>query len=94
MLGFLERMYALIGDMKYRTAADRAFAYIEKGPLTTWNWEGQFEDVAPTAPYQNLTKHDACNTAMYLVRRFPSDQRRIAQAREILRFAEDQVVCW
>jgi maltose/maltodextrin transport system substrate-binding protein len=94
MLGFLERMYALTGDMKYRTAADRAFAYIEKGPLTTWNWEGQFEDVAPTAPYQNLTKHDACDTAMYLVRRFPSDQRRIAQAREILRFAEDQFVCW
>ena len=94
MLGFLERMYALTGDAKYRKAADRAFAYIEKGPLTTWNWEGQFEDVAPTSPYQNLTKHDACDTAMYLVRRFPSDQRRIAQAREIVRFAEDQFVCW
>ena len=94
MLGFLERMYALTGDAKYRKSADRAFAYIEKGPLTTWNWEGQFEDVAPTSPYQNLTKHDACDTAMYLVRRFPSDQRRIAQAREIVRFAEDQFVCW
>lgn len=94
MLGFLERMFAVTGDMKYRDAADRAFAYVEKGPLKTWNWEGQFEDVAPTAPYQNLTKHDACDTAMYLVSRFPSDPRRLAQARELVRFAEDQFVCW
>ena len=94
MLGFLERMYAVTGDVKYRAAADRAFAYVEKGPLTTWNWEGQFEDVTPSEPYRNLTKHDACDTAMYLVRRFPSDPRRLAQARELVRFAEDQFVCW
>ena len=94
MLGFLERMFDLTGDRKYRDAADRAFAYVEKGPLTTWNWEGQFEDVVPTEPYQNLTKHDACDTAMYLVRRFPDDARRLAQARELVRFAEDQFVCW
>ena len=94
MLGFLERMYEVTGDMKYRDAADRAFAYVEQGPLTTWNWEGQFEDVPPTAPYQNLTKHDACETAMYLVGRFPSDPHRLAQARELVRFSEDQFVCW
>jgi maltose/maltodextrin transport system substrate-binding protein len=94
MLGFLERMYTVTGDIKYRKAADRAFVYVDKGPLTSWNWEGQFEDVAPTAPYKNLTKHDACDTAMYLLKRFPGDERRTAQAREILRFAEDQFVCW
>ncbi len=94
MLGFLERMFALTGDIKYREAADRAFAYVEKGPLATWNWEGQFEDVVPTAPYRNLTKHDACDTAMYLLKRFPGDPRRLAQARELVRFAEDQFVCW
>lgn len=94
MLGFLERMYSVTGEKKYRDAADRAFIYVDKGPLVTWNWEGQFEDVAPTSPYQNLTKHDACDTAMYLVKRFPSDPHRIAQAREIVRFAEDQFVCW
>ena len=94
MLGFLERLYGLTGDGRYRAAADRAFAYVEKGPLATWNWEGQFEDVVPTEPYRNLTKHDACDTAMYLVGRFPSDPRRLAQARELVRFAEDQFVCW
>ena len=95
MLGFLERMYKLTGDDKYRLAADRAFAFVENGPMTTWNWEGQFEDIppAPTA-YRNLTKHNACDMAIYLVERFPDDVRRLAQAREILRFAEDQFVCW
>ena len=94
MLGFLERMYELTGESKYRDAADKAFAYVDKGPLKSWNWEGQFEDVVPTEPYRNLTKHDACDTAMYLVRRFPNDERRLQEARELVRFAEDQFVCW
>ena len=94
MMGLLERVYALTGESKYRAAADRAFAYVEKGPLATWNWEGQFEDVIPTAPFKNLTKHNACDTALYLTRRYPQDANRIAQARELLRFSEDQFVCW
>lgn len=94
MLGFLERMYELTGESKYRDAADKAFVYVDKGPLKSWNWEGQFEDVVPTEPYRNLTKHDACDTAMYLVRRFPKDERRLREARELVRFAEDQFVCW
>ena len=94
MMNFLERVYALTGDLKYRAAADAAFAYVEKGPLRTWNWEGQFEDAAPSAKFVNLTKHNACDTAIYLTRRFPDDPQRIAQARELLRFAEDQFVCW
>ena len=64
-------------------AADRAFAFVENGPLKTWNWEGQFEDVEPTERFVNLTKHDACSTAMYLLERFPGDASRIAQARQI-----------
>jgi len=94
LMEFLERVYTLTGAKKYRAAADRAFAYVEKGPLASWNWEGQFEDVIPTAPYQNLTKHNACDTAIYLVKRYPGDKKRLAQARELLRFSEDQFVCW
>ena len=82
------------GDARYRDAADRAFAYVENNPLRTWNWEGQFEDTPAAPRYQNLTKHDACSTAIYLLGRFPGDRRRLAQARELLRFAEDQFVFW
>ena len=91
---FFEKLYALTNDRKWRDAADRAFVYVENGPLKTWNWEGQFEDVEPTERFVNLTKHDACSTAMYLLERFPGDAARIAQARELLRFSEDQFVCW
>ena len=88
VIAFLEQLYAVTDDASYRAAADRAFGFIERGPLTDWNWEGQFEDIAPSSRrYQNLTKHNACDTAIYLVKRFPGDSRRMRQAREILRYA-------
>ena len=94
VIEFFERLHALTGEAKYRSTADRAFAYIENGPLRTWNWEGQFEDIEPTEKFVNLTEHGPCDVAIYLLKRFPGDARRIAQAREIARFAEDQFVCW
>ena len=95
VINFLETLYAATGDEKYRTAADRAFAFIDDGPLRTWNWEGQFEDIRPAeSRYQNLTKHNACDTAIYMLKRFPGDRKRLAQAREIVRYAEDQFVVW
>jgi len=95
VIAFLEELYAVTGDASYREAADRAFSFIERGPLADWNWEGQFEDITPASRrYQNLTKHNACETAIYLVKRFPGDIRRLQQARDILRYAEDQFVMW
>ena len=95
VINFLETLYAATGEEKYRAAADRAFAFIDDGPLRTWNWEGQFEDIRPAeSRYQNLTKHNACDTAIYMLRRFPGDLKRLAQAREIVRYAEDQFVVW
>ena len=95
VIGFMEALFEATGDAKYRAAADRAFAFIDNGPLRTWNWEGQFEDIRPAeSRYQNLTKHNACDTAIYILRRFPGDGKRLAQARDIVRYAEDQFVVW
>jgi len=94
VMALMEELYAVTGDRRYRKCGDLAFAFIEKGPLTDWNWEGQFEDGEPSKPYQNLTKHPACSLAIYLLNRFPGDRRRLAQARELLRWSEDQFVCW
>ena len=91
---FLEDLHDLTHEAKYRDAATRAFAYVERGPLANWNWEGQFEDVPPSLRYRNLTKHPACETAIYMMRRWPNDARKVALARELLRFAEDQFVYW
>lgn len=89
-----DRLYAVTGNTAYRNAADRAFGYIERGPLIDWNWEGQFEDTPVAQPYRNLTEHDACSTAIFLIQHYPGDTRRIAVARELLRFAEDLFVNW
>ena len=91
---FMDALFAATGDAAYARCADRAFAFFENGPIKTWNWEGQFEDVAATPPYMNLTKHPACAAAIRLVSRFPRDEGRRRVARDILRFAEDQFVCW
>lgn len=95
VIDFLERLHTVTGDVRFREAADRAFAFIDRGPLADWNWAGQFEDIRPEENrYANLTKHDACDVAMYLLRRFPGDAKRRSEARELLRFAEDQFVMW
>lgn len=91
---FLERAYAASGNAAYRAAADRAAAYVDRGPMADFNWEGQFEDVEPTKKYVNLTKHPAVSAAIYFLKRHPGDAKRKAEARELLRFAEDQFVLW
>ena len=95
VMTFLDELYDATSDARFREAGDRAFASIDRGPLVDWDWEGQFEDIAPAERrYQNLTKHMPCETALYMLKRFPGDVRRLAQARDILRFAEDQFVVW
>ena len=94
VMSFLGRLHEVTGREDCRAAADRAFAFIENGPLKDWNWEGQFEDVEATDKYVNLTKHPACSTAIHCLKRFPGDAARLAQARDIIRFSEDQFVDW
>lgn len=91
--GFLDEMSAVSGDGRYRKASDRAIPSMLRR-LKTFDWEGQFEDVdAQSKPYSNLSKHIAADTMCYLIRRFP-DGRYLKDAREALRFSEDQFVVW
>ncbi len=95
VIDFMDAMFAATGDVRCRDCADRAFGYFEKGPLADWDWEGQFEDIYPNPfKYVNMTKHPSCAVAIRICRRWPNDAKRIAQARELLRYAEDQFVYW
>ena len=92
---FLDDLASATGGSAFRAAADRAILFIERGPMSDWDWEGQFEDIRPAEQrYQNLTKDMPCETAQVLLCRHPGDKVRIAQAREMLRFAEDQFAVW
>ena len=94
VIDFMDGLFKATGDRRFRECAARAFGFYETGPLKDWNWEAQFEDVEPTERYENLTKHPACSLAILLAGAYPHDAGRIAQARELLRFAEDQFVVW
>lgn len=91
---FLTEMADELGEEKYREAARRAIAYVRKTVLPAFNWEGQFEDQAPTVPYYNNTKHMAARFAQYLLRQKKCSKKDLETARTLLRFAEDQFVVW
>lgn len=90
----VDTLAAVTGDTRWNEMGDRALAFYAAGPLRDWNWEGQFEDTEPTDRYVNLTMHPACSLAIILAKRWPNDPGRVAQARELVRFAEDQFVIW
>jgi len=91
---FFESLHAATGEKRWRDAEDAAFAWLEAHPLADWNWDGQFEDIKPEKPYKNPTKHNAIETMMYILRRFPGDSKRLATCRKILEFCEKRFVVW
>ncbi len=93
-LAFFEALADATGETKWRAAADDCFAWLERGPLTDWNWDGQFEDIEPRPPYQDLTKDNAIDTLFQLLKRKGDDPATRVRARELLRWSEDQFVFW
>jgi hypothetical protein len=59
-------------------------------PVKTFNWQGQFEDIQARPPYENLSREQACDLAMYLFR----NKQNLDLAEELVRFSEDQFVIW
>jgi len=93
-MDLFEKLFDATGDRKWREAADGCFAWLERNPLRDWNWDGQFEDIKPEKPYQNPTKHNAIDTMLYILKRFPNDPARLATCRRILEFCEKRFVVW
>ena len=92
VVGFLDDLEAATGDARFAPVREKALGWIMANPVRTWNWQGQFEDVRPLPPYENLTKHDACDYALHLLRAPNPSARDRELALDILRFAEDQFV--
>ena len=93
-LAFFEKLFDATGDLRWRTAADGCFAWLEAHPLKDWNWDGLFEDIKPEKPYKNPTKHNAVDTMLYMLKRFPGDEIRLATCRKLLEFCEKRFVVW
>ena len=91
---FLDRLENQYGLNDFVEASNNAFKWIMENPVKTFDWSGQFEDINPTVPYENLTEHEACSTAGYLFNHSDKDTNYILIAEELLRFSEDQFVVW
>lgn len=94
ILTFLNRIGKRTGNKAYDDAAEKGVPYFRE-MIDTFNWEGQFEDVPPAeCQYCNLSKHRAADPMMFLLKHFPGDKKTLAEAREALRFCEDQFIIW
>ena len=94
LLQLFSELKAQTGDAKWGKIEDEIFAWIEANPLTDWNWDGQYEDIAPAKPYQNPTKDNALQTMIYMLKRFPGDAGRLAVCRRLMEFSEKRFVVW
>jgi hypothetical protein len=91
---FLNHIGKVCKNDRYLNAANRAVNYIRKNVQPAFNWEGQFEDQIPRAPYVNNTKHTAVRYAQYLLKQDKCSKADVEYARILLRYAEDQFVVW
>lgn len=72
------------------TSIKRAVNWIMKNPVKTFNWQGQFEDVKPRPPYENLNKFETCVFGVYLF----DNAEHLSLAKNLTRYTEDQFVVW
>ena len=94
IVNFLTLLADQYGQKQYLSAAEKAMKWVMDNPVKTYNWTGQFEDMAAAKPYQNLTKYEAGWTAWYLFDNKDKDTSYMRIAKELVAFCEDQFVVW
>jgi hypothetical protein len=90
----LDRLDREFGIKDYAACRERAWRYVVENPLRTFAWDAQFEDTKPRPTYRNLSREQACDTAMILFDNPQRTREQVETARELLRFSEDQFVVW
>jgi hypothetical protein len=93
VIRFLDRLSREFLVKDYDTTLQRAVGWTMENPAKTFDWSAQFDDAKVREPYQNLSKHEACQFAMYRFAQKPADGNRDLEI-ELVRFAEDQFVVW
>lgn len=89
-INYFDRLRRDYGIENLEIPTENALQWILKNPAKTFNWQGQFEDVKASKPYANQSREQACELAMY----FFKNNKSIAKAEELVRFAEDQFIIW
>ncbi len=90
IINFFNRLESDYGVENLNKSTQAALEWIMNNPVRTFNWQGQFEDVKASLPFENQSREQACELAMYLFK----NNLKIGLAKELVRFAEDQFVIW
>lgn len=91
---FFERLMEQYGREELTEMRDQAFAYLMANPMKTYMWTSQFEDGPPNHTYNRMSPAQACELAMYLFDHRKDNPQYVEQAIELMRWSEDQFVCW
>ena len=86
MIKLFDRLADQYGLSTYQKNSQQAFRWIMDNPVKTFNWEGQFEDVAASQLYKNLSKHLPCSFAIELFDRCEDNPHYLDLATELLSF--------
>ncbi len=91
---FFQTLYEITQDPAWRAFSEAHYRYIAETRLANYNWEGQFEDVAVTGNYRNLTHFAANKLIGYIAAYQRDDAEKVEVAKDLMRFVEDQFVLW
>ena len=91
---FFQTLYDRTGEESWRQMAEDYYRYVCDVCLKNYNWEGQFEDVAVSGNYRNLTHFTAIKLIRYITEYLRDDPQWVEVAKDLMRFVEDQFVVW
>ncbi|MBR2466743.1 MAG: hypothetical protein IKB38_07450 [Clostridia bacterium] len=93
-IDFFHMLYEKTNDEAWHDLEIGCYKYIVETCLKNYNWEGQFEDVAVSGNYQNLTHFTANNLIGYISKNLSEDEKMKSEAQDLMRYVEDQFVVW
>ena len=91
---FFHTLYEKTGDTRWRDLEIGNYKYITETCLKNYKWEGQFEDVAVSGNYRNLTHFTADKLIGYVADNLRDDEAMVREAKDLMRYVEDQFVVW
>ncbi|MCM4155753.1 hypothetical protein DHD80_07020 [Gramella sp. AN32] len=94
MINYFDRLSTDYQVSGLEEATKKAFQYIMENPVKTYNWQGQFEDISARQEFENQSREQACDLAIYLLRNDAENKESLQLAENLIRFAEDQFVIW
>ena len=96
VMELFSRLEDQYGIADFRDNLERAAGWMDSVAMASFDMTAQFEDmtVLNQKPYQNLTECASAPYASWLLNRGDITDRMLDDAADLIRFSEDQFVCW